>query len=387
LTQRLRDLAEGVIPPGTGWARCAPGQQSGMVWVFSGHDAQWSGMGRQLLADNAVFAATIDELADVFGIELGWTPREALQAGGRWSAAHLQALTVAMQLGLAAVWRSHGVRPAAVIGHSVGEIAAAVAAGSLEPQEAARFACRRAAALQRLEGLGRMAKASVSYQEARQLLAGRDDAEAAISASRHSTVISGDRDAVEALVLRWREDGIEMRPVDSDIAFHSQHMSAIIGEVETAARELIQRPPLVPLYSTALSEPRSSDVRDSGYWVQNLRQPVRFAEAVEAALEDGHRLFLEVSAHPVVTPSISEIAHHLGIEDATVTGSLVGNADEMRTLLANLAKLHCNGAAIDWSYDHCGGGLVAVPAAAWQHRPYWIFPDTTSAQAIEDLHP
>jgi 6-methylsalicylic acid synthase len=283
-----------------------------------------------------------------------------------------------MQLGLAAVWRSHGLRPAAVIGHSVGEIAAAVAAGSLEPAEAARFACRRAAALQRLEGLGAMAMASVSFEEARRLLAARTDVEAAISASPHSTVVSGDREAIEALLPQWREDGIEMRRVDSDIAFHSQQVNVITAEVEAAARELNHRPPLVPLYNTALGDPRSTEARDSGYWVQNLRQPVRFAEAVEAALTDGHRLFVEISSHPVVTHSISETVHHLDIEDATVTGSLVRNSDEVRTLLGNLAKLHCNGAAIDWSYDHSEGGLVAVPAAAWQHRPYWIFPDNGS---------
>jgi acyl transferase domain-containing protein/NAD(P)-dependent dehydrogenase (short-subunit alcohol dehydrogenase family)/acyl carrier protein len=385
LTQQLRDLAEGVLPPGTGWDRCPAGQQSGVVWVFSGHGSQWSGMGRQLLAEDAVFAATLDELAEVFRAELGWTPREALEAGGPWSAVQIQALTVAVQLGLAAVWRSQGLRPAAVIGHSVGEIAAAVAAGALDLPAAARFACRRAAALQSVAGRGRMAMASVSFAEAGQLLAGRDDIAPAISASPHSTVVSGDRDAVEALVTQWRQAGIEMRLVDSDIAFHSRHLDPIVGQIEAAARELVQRPPEVPLYRTALPEPRAV-VRDTGYWVQNLRQPVRFAEAVQAALEDGHRLFLEVSSHPVVTHSISEAVHQLGIEDATVTGSLTRNADEVRTLLANLAKLYCNGAAIDWSRHHRGGSLLPVPAAAWQHRPYWIFGDTSSTAGLGAGH-
>ncbi|MEV8513819.1 beta-ketoacyl synthase N-terminal-like domain-containing protein [Dactylosporangium sp. NPDC051484] len=386
LTQRLRDLAEGVIAPGTGWARCAPGQQNGVVWVFSGHGAQWSGMGRQLLAEDPVFAAAIDDLADVFRAELGWTPREALVAGGPWSAAHIQALTVAMQLGLVAVWRSRGLRPGAAIGHSVGEIAAAVAAGSLDPHDAVRFACRRAAALQRLEGLGRMAMASVPFEQARQMLDGRDDIEAAISASPHSTVISGDGPAIEALLPQWNAAGIQTRWINSDIAFHSRHVDTVLEEVETAARELVARPPVVPLYSTALSDPRAGDTRDSAYWATNLRQPVRFAEAIEAALEDGHRLFVEVSAHPVVTHSISETVHHLGIEDATVTGTLVRNADEVRTLLGNLAKLHCNGAAVDWSCDHPGGELLAVPAVAWQHRPYWIFPDAGSDAGLGGGH-
>ena len=378
LTQRLRDLAEGVTPTGTGWARTAPGAELGVVWVFSGHGAQWSGMGRQLLAEDAVFAAAIDDLAEVFRAELGWTPREALQEGGPWSAAHIQALTFAMQLGLAASWRSRGLRPAAVIGHSVGEIAAAVVAGTLTAEEAARFACRRAAALQRLEGLGRMAMAGLPFDQVRERLAGRTDVEAAISASPHATVVSGDREAVEALIDQWRADGIEMRPVDSDIAFHSRHVDAVVAEVEAAAAELRHRAPDLPLYSTALSDPRSGADRDAAYWAGNLREPVRFAEAVAAALEDGHRLFLELSSHPVVTHSISEAVIEAGIEDATVTGTLRRGADEVRTLLGNLAKLHCGGAAVDWSYDHGAGELLAIPAAAWQHRPYWIFTDRAS---------
>lgn len=375
LTQRLRDLAEGVTPSGTARGRCAPGEDTGVVWVFSGHGAQWSGMGRRLLEQDAVFAAAIDRLAGVFRDELGWTPRAALEEGGPWSAAHVQALTLAMQLGLSDVWRSRGLRPAAVIGHSVGEIAAAVAAGSLDEEAAARFACRRAAALQRLEGLGRMAMASLPFEEAQQRLAGRDDVEAAISASPHSTVVSGDSAAIEALIAEWRADGIEMRPVDSDIAFHSRHVDAVLGEVEDGARDLRPRPPLIPLYSTALSDPRGTDARDHAYWARNLRRPVRFAEAVEAALADGHRLFAEVSSHPVVTHSISETVLHLDIEDATVTGTLKRGSDDVRTLLANLATLFCHGAAVDWAREHPDGDLLPLPAAAWQHRPYWIFQD------------
>jgi acyl transferase domain-containing protein/acyl carrier protein len=386
LTSRLRTLADGAVVPGTAWSRTAPGQQSGVVWVFSGHGAQWSGMGRQLLAENAVFAATIDQLADVFRAELGWTPREAIDAGGPWTSAHVQALTFAVQVGLAEVWRSHGLRPSAVIGHSVGEIAAAVTAGSLGLQEAARFACRRAAALQRLEGLGRMAMAALSFEEAKQRLAGRTDVEAAISASPHSTVISGDKEAVDAIVAQWRQDGVQMREVDSEIAFHSKHVDVVISEVEAAARKLSPRLPMVTLYSTALAQPRSTEARDSRYWAANLRQPVLFAEAIEAALEDGHRLFLEVSSHPVVSHSISEAVHNLDIEDAAVVGTLARNADEVETLLANLGKLHCNGAEIDWSYDHPGGALAALPSCAWQHRPYWIFPDNTEDAGLGGGH-
>ncbi|WP_342672289.1 beta-ketoacyl synthase N-terminal-like domain-containing protein [Micromonospora nigra] len=386
LAERLRTLADGRTGPGIASARVVAGHQGGVVWVFSGHGAQWPGMGRGLLAEDAAFAATIDELADVFREELGWTPREAILAGGPWTAAHVQALTFAVQVALAASWRSRGVEPAAVVGHSVGEIAAAVAAGSLDLLAAARFACRRAAALQRLEGRGGMAMASVPFEEAHRRLAGRTGVEAAISASPHSTVISGDREALDEVVAAWRADGLDLRPVDTEIAFHSWHVDEVVDEVAEAARALAPRPPSVPLYSTALDDPRSSAPRDSDYWAANLRRPVRFAEAVQAAVEDGHRLFIEVSSHPVVTHSVGETLDHLDIEDAKAVGTLRRGTDEVDTLLGNLAVGYCHGATVDWSRGNPDGALVALPGAAWQHRPYWIFPEDAPEAGLGGGH-
>ncbi|WP_219632382.1 type I polyketide synthase [Haloechinothrix aidingensis] len=386
LLERLRALADGTSASGVVSARASHGDAGGVVWVFSGHGAQWPGMGRQLLAEDAAFAAVLDSLADVYRDELGWTPRDALVEGGPWTAAHVQALTFAMQVGLAAAWRDRGVEPDAVIGHSVGEIAAAVTAGALDLTEAARFACRRAAALQRLEGHGGMAMAGLPFEEVRRRLSGRHDVEAAIAASPQSTVLSGDREAVEQLVTDWLEAGIDMRVVDSDISFHSRHVDDVAGDVAEAARELRPRTPSVALYSTTMADPRSASARDRDYWVANLRNPVRFAEAVEAAIEDGYRLFLEVSSHPVVTHSVSETFHHLEVEDGSATGTLRRDADEVEALLVNLARLHCAGATIDWSRIHPDGELVSLPAAAWQHRPYWIFPETGDDAGIGGGH-
>ena len=369
----LRSVAGGGTQPSAVTGRTVPAHDGGVVWVYSGHGSQWSGMGRGLLESDEAFARTIDELAAPFREEIGWTPREALTEGGPWSAAQVQALTFAVQAGLTASWRSRGLRPAAVIGHSVGEIAAAVAAGSLELEAAARFACRRAAALQRLDGLGAMAMAGLPFAEAAQRLAGHASVEAAIASSPHATVISGDRDAVHELVGQWRADGIEMRLVNSGVAFHSAHVDQVSDEVGAAAHRLRDGGPGVPLYSTAMEDPRSPERRAGAYWIANLRSPVRFAMAVTAAVEDGHRLFLEISAHPVVAHSISETLHHLGIEDAAVAGSLRRDTDEVTTLLGNLARLYANGAAVDFAAHHPGGRLVELPAAAWQHRPYWIF--------------
>ncbi|MEU9826062.1 type I polyketide synthase [Micromonospora chersina] len=378
LAEGLRALADDQPSQGVLRGRATAGGTTPVVWVFSGHGAQWPGMGQQLLREEPAFAEAIDSLGDVFQEEMGWTPRQALTDGGPWTSYEVQALTFAMQIGLAAVWRRHGVEPGAVIGHSVGEIAAAVAAGALDVQEAARFACRRARALEQLQGAGAMVLVSLPFDTVREQLGDRVDAVAGIAASQRSTVVSGDAAAVRALADQWRQDGQNVWEVDTDIAFHSPHVEAVSARVGRAAAELTPRTPAVVLYNTALADPRSTVDRDAEYWVANLRQPVRFAQAVEAALADGHRLFLEISSHPLVGHSIKEATARPDLDDAVVFRTLRRHADEVTMLLNSLAELHCNGAAVSWSTDDAGGTLVDLPAIAWQHRPYWIFGDAQS---------
>ncbi|MDG6103023.1 type I polyketide synthase [Dactylosporangium aurantiacum] len=346
----------------------------GPVWVFSGHGAQWSGMGQELLRTEPAFARVIDELGPVFAEELGWTPREAIDAGGPWTVTRTQAMTFAMQVALAEVWSELGLSPGAVIGHSVGEIAASVVAGSLDRADAARFACRRARALEQVAGRGAMAMVPLAFDEVERRLAGRDGVVAGIAASPLSTVISGDVGAVEAVVAELETEGIRARKVNTDVAFHSPHVrGAVLDEVRAAAGQLHARAPQVTLYSTAQTDPRSGAPREGEYWATNLAEPVRFNQAVRAALDDGNRVFLEVSSHPVVAHSITETALDAGIADAQVAITLRRDEPEQRTAVFNLAKLHCLGTPVSWSYP---GELVDVPAVRWQHRPFWIFPDT-----------
>ena len=231
-----------------------------------------------------------------------------------------------------------------------------------------------------------MVMVGLPYGEAARRLEGRRDVEAAISAGPHSTVLSGDRAAVLRVAEEWRASDVWTRTVDSGIAFHSSHVDEVLGDVESAAHGLTPRQPSVPLYTTALTDSRSRALRDSDYWTTNLRRPVRFTEAVRAAAEDGHRLFLEVSSHPVVSHSVGETLLDLGIEDATVAGTLRRDTDEAESLLGNLAKLHCYGVAVDWARHHAGGTLVGLPAAVWQHRPYWIFPEVTADAGLGRGH-
>jgi 6-methylsalicylic acid synthase len=351
------------------------GAAGGAVWVFSGHGSHWPGMGQQLLADEPAFAAVIDAVEPVFWAELGFSPREALRTATLGGTDRVQALTFAMQVGLAAVLRSRGVEPAAVIGHSVGEVAANVVAGVFDLTQGAAIACHRARGFRTVQGTGAMALVRVPFAETEQRLGGRTDVVAAISASPESTVISGTPAAVEDVCASWTAQGVTVRRVNTDVAFHSPAMDALTGELARRTAALApSRPAAVPLYSTALPEPRSGAPRDSDYWVANLRGRVRFAEAVAAAAEDGHRLFLEVSAHPVVAHSISETLSHIGIGDHAVVPVLRRDHPELRAVATALATLYCHGAPVTHAVGADARWARDLPGTQWVHRRHWRTP-------------
>ncbi|WP_233580834.1 type I polyketide synthase [Streptomyces triticirhizae] len=370
LVARLREFAETGRSSGT--VRGAKLPADGLVWVFSGHGSQWTGMGRDLLAGEPEFARVIDLLEPVFTEEMGISPRAVLLDDAPQPVDVIQPLIFAVQTGLAALWRSKGVRPAAVIGHSVGEIAAAVTAGVFTLEQGARLVCRRSLLLRRAAGRGAMAMVRLSAEEAERRLVGRRDVVAAISASPGSTVISGDIAAVEEVGASWRAEGIAVRRVDSDVAFHSPHMDPLLDDLAAAVADLTPSPAELPLYSTALPDPRSGAPRDAGYWATNLGDRVRFSEAVTAAVEDGYRLFLEISPHPVVEHSIGEVLDHLEVTDAATAHTQRRNKPGRETLLANLGQLYCDGADIDWSALWPATSPAELPGTVWQHRPYWL---------------
>jgi 6-methylsalicylic acid synthase len=353
--------------------RTLPDSPADPVWVFSGHGSQWLGMGRELLATEPVFAEVIDSIGPVFAEEIGFTPREALLADDLGGVDRIQPLIFAVQVALAELWRSYGVRPAAVIGHSVGEIAAAVAAGALTLHDAARLICRRSILLRRAAGMGAMAMAPLPFESVRALLGDRDDIVAAIESAPESTVVSGTPEAVREWSERWQADGLTVRTVASDVAFHSPQMDPLLDDLVAAVKDLPVRQPVIPMYSTALEDPRSDAARDGEYWATNLRNPVRLATAVKAAAEDGHRFFLELSAHPVVTHSVSDTLDHHGVKDTLVTGTLRRQQPEQTSFLTNLASLHCHGVTVNWS-SRATGDLTSLPPIAWQHRQYWYTP-------------
>ncbi|TDC40394.1 SDR family NAD(P)-dependent oxidoreductase [Micromonospora sp. 15K316] len=347
------------------------GGDRGIAWVFSGHGSHWTGMGRDLIADTPAFAAVFDQLDPVFRVELGLSPRAVLFDDQPQPVDLVQPMIFAVQVALAATWRSLGLRPAAVIGHSVGEIAAAVTAGILTLEQGARLVCRRSLLLRQVAGAGAMAMVGLDPDETARRLAGRGDVVVAINASPSSCVLSGDATAVTELTAQWREEGVQVRTVNSDVAFHSPHMDPLLDALRAAVADLPPTDARLPVYSTALADPRSTAPRDGAYWATNLRGTVRFTEAITAAAEDGHQLFLEVSAHPVVAHSISATLDSLPVGDTLVAYSLRRDQPGPEVLLANLGELHCHGAAMNWPALWPDGNLVELPTVAWQRRRHW----------------
>lgn len=346
LAAGLRQLARG--QPGSHLIRGrAAGRGEGLVWVFSGHGSQWPGMGRELLGEPA-FESVIDALEPIFAAEIGFSPRQALRGGDFGDVARAQTMIFAMQAGLAALWRSYGVSPAAVIGHSVGEIAAAVTSGTLSLQDGGRLICRRSRLLRRVAGRGGMAMVTISFAQARQRLADHPGLVAAIDSAPSSAVVAGTPGAIDDLAGRWPAEGIGVRRVPSDVAFHSPQMEPLLADLEASATDLCPRAPAVRVYSTALPDPRSGMTADGKYWCANLRSPVRLTAAITAAAEDGFRDFLEVSPHPVVTHSVSQTLAALGLEGTFAGATLRRGRPERLAFLTSAAALHCRGVELAW---------------------------------------
>ncbi|MCV7382561.1 type I polyketide synthase [Mycolicibacter longobardus] len=375
LVAGLDALANDAQQPAVATGAIVPGASGGAVWVFSGHGSQWEGMGRELLANEPAFATVIDEIDPVFQAELGFSAREALSTGELGTTDRVQALTFAIQAGLAALLRDRGITPAAVIGHSVGEVAACVAAGVLDLAQGAKVACYRARGFRSVAGHGAMALVGLSFEEARRRLCQGSDVVAAISSTPESTVVSGTVEAIDQVCQRCSEEGVSVRRVNTDVAFHSPQMDALTGDL---ARLTAGLPPAgdadVPLYTTALADPRSTAPRDSNYWVANLRGQVRFAEAVIAAAQDGHRLFLEISAHPVVSHSVLETLLHMGVDQYGVVPTLRRQQPERRAVTHALAALYCHGAPFPHGLTADSPWTDNLPVTQWQHQHFWRTP-------------
>ncbi|MGW2181825.1 type I polyketide synthase [Streptomyces sp. NPDC001732] len=343
------------------------------VWVFSGQGSQWPGMGRELLAHDKAFAKALTRVDALIRNEAGFSVLELIRAGEPVTGCpKVQPTLFALQIALAATWQAHGVQPAAVIGHSMGEAAAAVVAGALTLADGVRVICRRSALLERIAGTGAMASIGLARTTTETTLAdaGADAVSVAVLAAPDTTVISGDPDQITRLTRQWDQLGIPATPIAVDVASHSPHVDPLLPDLHQALSNLTPRPPRIPFYSTVTEDPRHTPLLDAAYWCDNLRRPVRFHPAVTAAAQDRHQTYIEISPHPVITQpltdSLTPLAPH-----ALVLPTLRRAQDEPTTFLTQLATLHCNGGTVDWTPLYGDGDLADTPTITFDRTPHW----------------
>ncbi|WP_246150751.1 type I polyketide synthase [Streptomyces qinzhouensis] len=352
------------------------------VFVFPGQGSQWVGMGRELYASSEVFRGRLEECAAALDPLVEWSligvVRGDSGAPGLERVDVVQPVLWAVMVSLAAVWESWGVVPAAVVGHSQGEIAAACVAGALSVEDAARVVALRSRALRAMAGDGAMVSVALPAAEA-EALTGDGVSLAAVNGPS-SVVLSGDRSALTPVVERLRAEGVRSKWVPVDYASHSAHMERIREELLEVLSGITPSCSRVPLYSTVSAGVIDTSVMDAGYWFDNIRGTVRFHETVQALIADGLTAFVEVSPHPVLAMSVQDT-----LDQADTTGLSIGtlrrDENEHESFLTAAAELFVAGATVDWTavlHGH-GGQRVPLPTYAFQRRHYWL--DTASRTA------
>ncbi|MFE6842996.1 type I polyketide synthase [Streptomyces sp. NPDC057686] len=375
----LQALARGESAPGVVTGSGTPGKT---VWVFPGQGSQWAGMGRELLDSSPVFAERIAQCAAALERWVDWSLLDVLRGEADAELLNrvdvLQPASFAVMVGLAAVWSSVGVEPDAVLGHSQGEIAAACVAGALSLEDAARVVALRSQAIARdLAGRGGMASVALNVDEAvARLEPWADRVEVAAVNGPSSVVIAGDAEALDEALDALDDQGVRIRRVAVDYASHTRHVESIRETLAEALAGVGAKAPAVPFYSTVTGTwVEDAGVLDAAYWYRNLRGQVGFGPAVAELLAQGHGVFVEVSAHPVLVQPITETVDTTDTADVVVTGSLRREDGGLRRLFASMAELFVRGVALDWAKvlpAGSGSARIDLPTYAFDHQHYWI---------------
>ncbi|MFJ2715594.1 type I polyketide synthase [Streptomyces sp. NPDC087437] len=400
LGSRPEDFARGLeavvssaSAPGVVTGTAGP-DSTGPVFVYPGQGSQWWGMGRELLATSEVFRTAVDDCAAALAPYTDWSLHEVLSGEGDPELMErvdvVQPALFSMMVALTALWRAHGVEPAAVVGHSQGEIAAACVAGALSLEDAALVVALRSQALPQLSGLGGMMSVSAPAERVTELLGPWGEALSIAAVNGPSSVIvSGDADALDELLGTCREQNVRARRVSVDYASHGRHVEAVRDELARVLAPVSPRTPEVPFYSTVTGARLDEAAFDGSYWYTNLRQTVLMEDATRALIAAGHRVFVEISPHPVLAAPIQETQESLQQEVAetgAVLGTLRRDDGDRRRFLTSLAEAHTHGIAVDWAtvFDRPAYAPVDLPTYPFQRQDFWPEPKAAAASGTAD---
>ena len=347
------------------------------IFVFSGQGPQWYAMGRQLLEKEPVFKRAIEQIDALLSEYTEWSLLEELkrnEADTRVGETEIaQPAIFALQIALARLWQSWGIKPAAVVGHSVGEVAAAHISGTLSLKDAVKVIYHRGRLMQRATGFGKMASVDLSVDEALKAIKGY---EGRLGVGAHNspenTVLSGEEDALRAVLKKLDEQGVYTKMLRVNYAFHSPNMDAYKQELIDSLEGIQLHTPLVPIYSTLTGKRSTETDYNPVYWSNNIREKVSFADAMANILQDGYSVFVELAPHPVLGGAIRQCAAHAK-KPATIVSSLRRKTDEHETIYTALGTLFNNGLDVTWkSLFPKNARFTPLPAYPWQHDRYWF---------------
>jgi acyl transferase domain-containing protein/D-arabinose 1-dehydrogenase-like Zn-dependent alcohol dehydrogenase/NADP-dependent 3-hydroxy acid dehydrogenase YdfG/acyl carrier protein len=372
----LDALAQGKPAPGLAQARAHT--HAKVAFCFPGQGPQWLGMASELLDESALFPAQISRCEEAFAPYMDTRLTELLRRTDEAWLSQIELVQPALfatMVALAQLWRSHGIEPSAVIGHSQGEIAAAVVIGALSLEDGAKLVATRARLLVRLLGKGETASVQASATEVEPLLAPYGD-RVAIAAENgpRATTLSGEPEAIEELIAAFGEQGTRARMVAIGVASHSAQMEQVEAELKEAIADIAPREAAIPFYSTLLGEQVETTALDVEYWYRNLREPVRFHQTARSLLQDGHSALIEVSSHPVLAMSLSEAAEAEGRQSTAILHTLRREEGGTRRLLSSLAEAHAHGIAVDFTplFEGSGAAATELPTYPFQRQRYWL---------------
>ncbi|MFJ1455974.1 SDR family NAD(P)-dependent oxidoreductase [Nocardia sp. N2S4-5] len=347
------------------------------VFVFSGMGPQWWGMGRELLTSDSTFARVAREVDQEFTTIAGWSIVAELLADEAESrimrTAYAQPANFLVQVALTAELAEYGIHPAAVVGHSVGEVAAAYVSGALSLRDALTVAYHRARLQATTAGTGGMLAVGMSEADARAMLANTAGISVAAINSPSSVTLAGDRDDLEMLRDLLASTGTFARALRVEVPYHSHLMDPILGELRGALADLAPRDAKLTTYSTVTASEIPGQTWTGDYWCRNVREPVRFADAIGALVDAGHRVFLEVGPHPVLGGNIREMLIQRGVigtSVATLSRDLRDHHNVRRAVADLYAAGALGGTGIPGRSESVAPHLD-LPAYPWQRRYLW----------------
>src|SRR5271166_6483178 len=379
--EMLAKFLDGVAAPGVITETGV--REDKLAFVFSGNGAQFPTMGRGALRTNAVFRAAVEEVDELLRPELGWSVTELLESGigsdmlARADVA--QPLLFAVQVGIVRALEAIGIRAGAYFGHSVGEIAAAWSSGALSLPDAGRVVVARSRHQQQTQGAGRMVAVALTHDAAQAILAELDSSAeiAAVNAAR-SVTISGSIEEIQRLEAELQHRDIGFRSLDLDFAFHSRAMDPFREDLLAELRGLASRPPEARLVSTVTGDIVEAKMLDADYWWRNVRDPVRFTDAITQLIGEGHRIFLEIGPRAILQTYLRDGLHSAGVQ-GRVLASLSRAQDDDDPFPAIAA--HCYAAGYDWTSSPSFDGPSdprGLPLYPWKRERFW-FAATTEA--------